>query len=216
MSAPAQPPTYAVVVPVKPPSRGKSRLVGIPGGAREELAAAFALDTVTSCLAARSVGAVLVATDDARFSAALAATGAPCIPDGASSDLNATLRQTAAEARRRWPAMRPVALCADLPALDPADLDAALTSPLLDARAAAFVADSDGIGTTLYSASWEGFDPRYGDGSRRAHLEAGAVEVTGALTTLRRDVDDLPGLQAAAALGVGAHTRRVLDTLGLF
>ena len=216
MSVPAHPPTYAVVVPVKPPARGKSRLVGIADGAREELAAAFALDTVTACLAAERVGAVLVATDDARFSAALAATGAPCIPDGDSSDLNATLRQTAAEARRRWPAMRPVALCADLPALDPADLDAALASPVLAGGVAGFVADAAGIGTTLYSASWEAFDPRYGEGSRRAHLDAGAVEVTGPLTTLRRDVDDLPDLQAAAAVGVGGHTRRVLDRLGLF
>lgn len=216
MSVPAHPPTYAVVVPVKPPARGKSRLVGIADGAREELAAAFALDTVTACLAAGRVGAVLVATDDARFSAALAATGAPCIPDGDSSDLNATLRQTAAEARRRWPAMRPVALCADLPALDPADLDAALGSPVLAGGAAGFVADAAGVGTTLYSASWEAFDPRYGEGSRLAHLDAGAVEVTGPLTTLRRDVDDLPDLQAAAALGVGGHTRRVLDRLGLF
>ncbi|WP_370039582.1 2-phospho-L-lactate guanylyltransferase [Nocardioides sp.] len=216
MSVPAHPPTYAVVVPVKPPARGKSRLVGIADGAREDLAAAFALDTVTACLAAERVGAVLVATDDARFSAALAATGAPCIPDGDSSDLNATLRQTAAEARRRWPAMRPVALCADLPALDPADLDAALGSPVLAGGVAGFVADAAGIGTTLYSASWEAFDPRYSEGSRLAHLDAGAVEVTGPLTTLRRDVDDLPDLQAAAALGVGGHTRRVLDRLGLF
>ncbi|WP_292604480.1 2-phospho-L-lactate guanylyltransferase [Nocardioides sp. REDSEA-S30_B4] len=216
MSVPAHPPTYAVVVPVKPPARGKSRLVGIADGAREELAAAFALDTVTACLAAAHVGAVLVATDDARFSAALAATGAPCIPDGDSSDLNATLRQTAAEARRRWPSMRPVALCADLPALDPADLDAALASPVLAGGVAGFVADAAGIGTTLYSASWEAFAPRYGEGSRLAHLDAGAVEVTGPLTTLRRDVDDVPDLQAAAALGVGTHTRRVLDALGLF
>lgn len=209
-------PTYAVVVPVKPPSRGKSRLVGLADGAREELAAAFALDTVTACLAARRVGAVLVATDDARFSAALAATGAPCIPDGDSSDLNATLRQTAAEARRRWPALRPVALCADLPALDPADLDTALEDPRISGGSAGFVADAAGIGTTLYSAPWEGFDPRYGEGSRLAHLDAGAVEVLGTLPTLRRDVDDLPDLQAAAALGVGEHTRRVLDVLGLF
>ena len=174
-------PTYAVVVPVKPPSRGKSRLVGLADGAREELAAAFALDTVTACLAARHVGAVLVATDD-----------------------------------RRWPALRPVALCADLPALDPADLDTALEDPRISGGSAGFVADAAGIGTTLYSAPWQGFDPRYGEGSRRAHLDAGAGEVLGALTTLRRDVDDLPDLQAAAALGVGEHTRRVLDVLGLF
>ena len=190
--------------------------MGVPDGAREELAAAFALDTVTACLAAQRVGAVLVATDDARFSAALAATGAPCIPDGDSSDLNATLRQTAAEARRRWPGMRPVALCADLPALDAADLDGALVDPALEGERPAFVADAARVGTTLYSAPWDLFEPRYGEGSRQAHLEAGAAEVTGPLTTLRRDVDDLPDLQVAAALGVGEHTRRVLDALGLF
>ena len=109
-----------------------------------------------------------------------------------------------------------MALCADLPALDPADLDTALEDPRISGGSAGFVADAAGIGTTLYSAPWQGFDPRYGEGSRRAHLDAGAGEVLGALTTLRRDVDDLPDLQAAAALGVGEHTRRVLDVLGLF
>ena len=85
----------------------------------------------------------------------------------------------------------------------------------LEARHRQF-ADAARVGTTLYSAPWDLFEPRYGEGSRQAHLEAGAAEVTGPLTTLRRDVDDLPDLQVAAALGVGEHTRRVLDALGLF
>ena len=45
-------PQYAVLVPVKPPAHGKSRLVGPPDDLRRELAAAFALDTVAACLAA--------------------------------------------------------------------------------------------------------------------------------------------------------------------
>lgn len=213
MSVPS-PRSYAVVLPVKPPARGKSRLVGVPDTTREELAAAFALDTVTACLAAELVAEVLVATDDARFSAALAATGAPCIPDGATADLNATLRQTAAEAHRRWPELQPVALCADLPALRTPDLDAALAS--VTTAAPTFVADAARVGTTLYTAGWREFAPRYGEGSRRAHLDAGAVELTGTLTSLRRDVDDLPDLRAAADLGVGEHTRAVLAALNLF
>jgi hypothetical protein len=75
------PPLYVVVLPVKPPHRGKSRLVGVPDEARVDLAAAFALDTVTACLATPRVEAVLVATDDARFSSPTApgaTSTAPC------------------------------------------------------------------------------------------------------------------------------------------
>lgn len=204
--------SFAVVLPVKPPVRGKSRLVGIPDDARVDLAAAFALDTVAACLGAALVPEVLVVTDDARFSSRLTAAGAPCIPDGASADLNETLRQAAAEARRRWPHLHPVALCADLPALVPADLDAALAQ----VGGTCFVADAAGVGTTMYAAPWDDFDPRYGGESRCAHLDAGARELSDALPSLRRDVDDLPDLQAASALGVGRHTRAVLDSLGLF
>ena len=51
------------------------------------------------------------------------------------------------------------------------------------------------------------FEPRFGAGSRAAHLEAGAVEIVGDLPTLRRDVDDAQALTEAVALGLGAHTR---------
>lgn len=210
------PPSYVVVLPVKPPHRGKSRLVGVPDEARVELAAAFALDTVTACLAAPRVEAVLVATDDARFSSALRAIGAPCIPDGTGGDLNGTLRETAAEARRRWPHLQPVTVCADLPCLRPEDLEAALREVEARGGGPAFVADAAGFGTSCYLAPHERFDPRFGGASRQAHLDAGAVEVTGAVRTLRRDVDDLLDLRAAADLGVGPHTRRVLDALALF
>jgi 2-phospho-L-lactate guanylyltransferase len=201
------------VVPVKPPARGKSRLVGLTDAQRRELAEAFALDTVGACLAAGSVGAVLVATDDAAFSAELARLGCPAIPDGVTSDLNAALRQAAAEAHRRWPTLTPVALCADLPALRAEDLDRALTSVV--AGEARFVADADGIGTTLYTASHDEFDPRFGVASRAAHLEGGAREISGELASLRRDVDDLADLRKAVALGVGPRTADVADGLGL-
>ncbi|MCW2765322.1 MAG: cofC [Nocardioides sp.] len=204
---------YAVVVPVKPPAHGKSRLVGLTDGQRRDLAGAFALDTVAACLAATSVGAVLVATDDATFSAELAGLGCPAIPDGVTSDLNAALRQAAAEARRRWPDLVPVALCADLPALRPEDLDGALAS--VAEGETRFVADAAGVGTTLYTAPYGEFDPRFGVESRAAHLDGGAGEITGPLTSLRRDVDDLADLREALALGVGARTAAVAEGLGL-
>ncbi|GCD91950.1 2-phospho-L-lactate guanylyltransferase [Nocardioides sp. LS1] len=195
---------YAVVVPVKPPARGKSRLVGLDDDRRRALAAAFALDTVTACLACAQVAEVLVVTDDAAFSAQLAALGCTAIPDGVTGDLNASLAQAAAESSRRWPVLQPVAICADLPALVPADLTVALSRVVPGTPC--FVADADGIGTTLYTAPLGLFEPRFGVESRAAHLELDATEIEGRLPTLRRDVDDLADLDAARALGLGRHT----------
>lgn len=195
---------HVVLVPVKPPAVGKSRLVGLPDDLRRELAVAFALDTVSACLATSGVDAVLAVTDDAAFSQRLAALGCEAVPDGVAGDLNACLRLAAAEAARRWPRLSPVAVCADLPALRPGDLGSALGA--LPARAASFVADAAGTGTTMYAASVDAFDPRFGPGSRVAHLEAGAVAVEGELASLRQDVDDLDDLHRVLRLGVGPHT----------
>jgi 2-phospho-L-lactate guanylyltransferase len=199
------PASYVVLLPVKPPSRGKSRLEVDPVR-RRALAAAFALDTARACLAAGPVHAVLAVTDDARFADDLRSAGCETIPDGVSDDLNESLRLAAAEARRRWPSSRPVAVCADLPSLRPGDLEAALqvADRLADP---AFVADDDGIGTTLYTAAYDVFEPRFGRGSRAAHLEDGCREIPGELSSLRRDVDDADGLATAVDLGLGAHTR---------
>ncbi len=195
---------YVALVPVKPPALGKSRLVGLADDERRALAAAFALDTVAACLAASSIAEVLVATDDAAFSVELAGLGAQTVPDGVAMDLNGTLRQSAAEARRRWPALVPVVVTADLPSLRAADLDDALGA--LSPGEAAYVADTDGLGTTLYTAPYEDFDPRFGPGSALAHDASGARPITAALPRLRRDVDDLSDLDEAMALGVGPRT----------
>lgn len=195
---------YVALVPVKPPALGKSRLVGFTDDERRALAAAFALDTVAACLAATAIAEVLVATDDASFSVELAALGAVTIPDGVAMDLNGTLRQSAAEARRRWPDLVPVAVTADLPAVRPEDLDAALSE--VEPGRASYAADTEGLGTTLYTAPHDAFEPRFGPGSALAHDATGAAPITAALPRLRRDVDDLADLAQALALGVGPRT----------
>lgn len=202
------PPRYAIVVPVKPPAIGKSRLVGLSDDDRRALARAFALDTVQAALAASLVGAVLVVTDDAFFSSELVTLGCEAIPDGVSLDLNGTLRQAAAEAVRRWPDLIPVALCADLPALDPADLDLALgeLTPGLAAGGTSYVADAERIGTTLYAAPLAAFEPQFGPASATVHAARGARGVEAAVATLRRDVDDLDDLHEAMTHGVGRRT----------
>ncbi len=203
---------YVAVVPVKPPTIGKSRILGPTDWQRRQLAEAFALDTVAACLSSDRVAQVLVATDDAAFSTKFAELGCATIPDGDTTDLNSALRQAVAEARRRWPAGTPVALCADLPSLNPADLDAALASV---GDGTAFVADAAGSGTTLYLAAYDAFDPQFGVDSRQRHLAAGAFEISGGLSTLRQDVDDLDDLRAALSLGVGAETSRLVDALSV-
>ncbi len=198
-----------LVVPVKPPAFGKSRL-DFPQAQRRELAEAFALDTVQAAAATPGVAAVLVVTDDFRLAGAMRDLGAEVMPDGASDDLNATLVQGAAEAVRRWPHAAPVALCADLPGLRPAELAEVLHDVLeqLEAGRAAFVRDRAGIGTTLYAAPADRFDPQFGSGSASRHSASGAVEVGSAAASVRTDVDDVADLGAALVGGVGPHTSR--------
>ena len=105
-----------------------------------------------------------------------------------------------------------MALCADLPALRSADLDAARARV---EKGPAFVADADSTGTTLYTASSAAFHPRFGEGSRAAHAGDGVRELVGEWPTLRRDVDDTAGLRAAVELGVGPATARALAGLEL-
>lgn len=194
---------FVVLVPVKPPARAKSRLEGLPDDRRTALATAFARDTVAAALATDGVAEVMVVTDDVPFALSLAGTGCHVLPDGVSGDLNASLVQAAAEARRRWPSHGVAALCADLPALRPRDLAAALGA----VAHPSYVTDHTGTGTSLYAVpAGADFVPRFGPGSARAHADSGAVALTGDLASLRLDVDDAGDLGRVLVLGVGTHT----------
>lgn len=198
------PAAYVVIVPVKPPAHGKSRLAELGDRERRDLAAAFAHDTLVACLAAAHVARVLVVSDDPDTTAHALALGCATTTDDGAVGLNSVLGRALGYAHDRWPELVPVALCSDLPALLPSDLDAALGA--LPAGAAAYVEDADGTGTVLYSAPFDRFEPAFGPASSAAHLAGGAAPVPGALASLRRDVDDLAGLQAAILLGVGPAT----------
>lgn len=196
---------FVILVPVKSPGAGKSRLVGVPD--RASLAAAFAKDMVRACLATYGVERVLVTTDDPAFAEVLTDHGAEVTADEAGS-LNAALEDAARVAASRWPDLRPVAVLADLPALHPRDLGAALA--VIAERAdddTSFVADAEGTGSVLFSAPAGRFHPSFGPASAAAHRASGAREIPGDLVTLRRDVDDAASLVAAELLGLGPATR---------
>lgn len=206
MSTPPPEHHYGIVVPVKPPSVAKSRLVGIGDALRRELVVAFAVDTINAAMAAPIVDVVLAVTDDHELALELSGLGAYVIPDGTADDLNASLAEAAAEVHRRWPGLWIGALCGDLPALRPDELSLVLAE--VPEERALFVADTQAVGTTLLAApSPELFIPHFGAGSHRAHLDAGAMEFElDDVPGLRRDVDTPADLTAAIKLGVGSRT----------
>lgn len=214
MSEPTSP-RFAVLVPVKPAVRAKSRLAPVGDEARRSLVTAMAADTVAAALRSPLVDVVMVVTDDYVLAGELAGLGASVMPDATTEDLNESLVQAAQEVHRRWPALRPVAMCADLPALDPAELTGALE--VAAAHRSAFVADTEGTGTTILAArDLTCFAPRFGAGSREAHARDGAHEIDEvAAPTLRRDVDTPADLAAALELGAGVRTTEAARGLRL-
>jgi 2-phospho-L-lactate/phosphoenolpyruvate guanylyltransferase len=202
------------VIPLKPLALAKSRLAPVTGDrVRPELALAFAADTVEAALNCPVVGNVAVVTDDPRAAAELAALGALIVPDLPRSGLNAALEHGARTVRAPRPAAPVAALNADLPALRPAELARTLTWAAHCPRA--FLADADGIGTTLLTAAGgTELRPRFGGPSRRAHSMSGAVEIPlDGVDSVRRDVDTAGDLAAALALGAGPRTAALAAAL---
>jgi len=213
--------SWSLVIPVKVLAQAKSRLTGLAGQRRAEFALAMAGDTVAAALRADTVAAVLVVTDDPEIRAIAAGLGAIVLADTPAGGLNQALTHGAAYSQDRWPERGRAGLAGDLPALRPHELTAALA--VAAQLPTAFVPDADGSGTTMYAAPpGAQFRPQFGPASRDRHLATGAVEIgTGKLGTgellaaadltgLRRDVDTIDGLRAAAKIGLGPRTAALL------
>jgi 2-phospho-L-lactate guanylyltransferase len=178
---------------VKGTAGAKSRL-----DASAELARAIALDTVEIAL---TVAPVVVVTD-AASATDFVDLGARVVDDpggGLNAAIAAGLKSVARESAM-------AILLGDHPALTSAELRDALAGASTVPRA--LVADAEGIGSALTTAMvGEAHSPRFGVGSRAAHVEAGYVELDGDWPGLRRDVDtaaDLDGLE------LGPRTRSAL------
>ncbi|MBQ1046753.1 2-phospho-L-lactate guanylyltransferase [Micromonospora sp. C72] len=196
---------WTVVMPVKRLGAAKSRLRGaLPGVPHEELALALAADTLRAARACPAVAGVLVVTDDARVRAAADAAGARVVADPGAG-LNAAFRHGAAAA---GPRAAVAGLTADLPALRPAELAAALRATQ---GVRGFVADAPGGGTVLLAApAGVPLAPQFGPGSAPAHAASGALPLAGDWPSLRRDVDTPADLATAAGLGLGPRTAALL------
>ncbi len=214
-----------LIVPVKSLTRAKSRLRGAADDglgdpvAHARLTLALARDTVAAAGAARRVARVLVISSDPRVGEVLTLEGAVVLPEGPERGLNSALRRAAWLVRRAG-SDRPVgALQADLPALRPGELDAALADALAVFAAGrayrAYCPDAVGAGTTLLvCAAHTELRPRFGGRSAAAHAAAGAAPLDGPWPGLRRDVDTVEDLRHAVDLGLGPATRAALHTTG--
>jgi 2-phospho-L-lactate guanylyltransferase len=206
---------WTVVVPLKPPQVGKSRLRPADRVnprrlvAHESIVLAFARDTLSAATRAPDVARVLLVCDRATAAAVLAGLDAGPAPievvlDDPPAGLNAALLAGEAVARASWPGDGVAALSADLPCLTPAALSAALTEARGHRRA--FVPDRPGEGTAMLCAGpGESLRPQFGVGSAAAHAASGAA-VLDAAPALRTDVDTLEDLLAALVVGVGPAT----------
>lgn len=203
----AAPLRWAVVVPVKGNPEGKTRLE-VGDGLRNRLAVAFGLDTVRAALSAESVRDVLVVCPP-DLAGGFAALGARVLTEQ-THGLNAALRRgiTATDGR-----LGRALLLGDVPALRPEALARALAAASAVPRA--MVPDAARTGTVLATARpGIAHRPRFGSGSRRAHLDAGYRELLlPDLASLRADVDTVADLTRVAALRAGPATAAALAAL---
>ncbi|MDF5753340.1 2-phospho-L-lactate guanylyltransferase [Spongiactinospora sp. TRM90649] len=199
---------WSLVVPVKTLVAAKTRLTEAAGPHRTALAVAIACDTVSAALLCPRVARVVVVTGDPQAAGPLRDVGGHVVDDP-QAGLNAALRRGAAEAVRLAPGDAVGALQADLPALRPAELDAALAAA--EDFEMSFVPDAAGVGTTFYGTlPGTPFTPGFGGESRARHLGRGAKELDrDDIPSVRRDVDTPADLADALSLGVGPRTAEV-------
>lgn len=201
---------WRIVVPVKPAASAKSRLVTTPAVDHEELARALAKDTLSAVLGLPCVRCFVV-TKDAAVASWATARGADVVADpgdGLDGAVRAGLATATSSPNHDDLTGGTGVLLGDLPSVRTEDLAAALSA--CAAAGVGYVPDHLGTGTVLLAAmDATRLVPSFGPGSAARHAR-GATAVGAHLTRLRLDVDTRADLEAATALGVGVHTRRVL------
>ena len=194
------------MLPVKHAEQAKSRLATPPGMDRARLARAIALDCLAAARACPVVDRLVVVTSDPVVGAAAGRLDE--LEDDPGTGLLGAVDAGVRRALAGRPAGPLAVLLADVPALRPDDLAAALNA--CRRYEAAFVPDLEGTGTVLLAATASvRLSPAFGPGSAARHETGGAVRLDLDLPSLRRDVDTWDALGQAIALGVGPATAAV-------
>lgn len=200
-----------LILAVKRLAAAKTRLAPIfSAPTREKLVLAMLVDTIAAAARVSSVRRITVVTPDDVAAAAAAELGADVLtdptPDGHPDPLNNAI--AAAERLVSESISNIVVLQGDLPALQTQELAEAIAAARLHERS--FVPDRLGTGTAALCAFGTALDPRFGFDSSARHRNSGAVELTGAWSGLRCDIDTPEDLAVARSLGLGPATGRAI------
>jgi 2-phospho-L-lactate guanylyltransferase len=216
---PIAPPAVWALVPVKPPSRAKTRLAGVLGpDERARLQVAMLEDVIRQLAAARSLaGIAIVSADDRIRTLALLRRCRVLAAEPPDGGLNGALAYGAEELRRTGADLI-VVVPADVPALDPAEIDLAVRTAMTE-HALVVVPDHKTSGTNALVfpvARMPEF--RFGDGSFLRHAtDAGAGQTRMLpLSSVAQDIDepaDLVALRRAFGAGAAPNTKRCLAGL---
>jgi 2-phospho-L-lactate guanylyltransferase len=185
--------SWVVVVPQKRLRRAKSRMSELSVMARRQLVVHMAETVVAFAADVPCVDRVFLLVEEAWPTADV-----PILRQRAGHGLNEALRDADAVVRRRWPRHHLAVLPADTAAGSAVELSAALD--LAAGHPRAVVADRQGTGTVLLTrAAGTPLAPRFGAGSRLAHVRNGAVDLTVSLDVpgLRCDLDTMQDLADA-------------------
>lgn len=211
------------ILPMKPPTVGKTRLAGqFDPSFRSELAEAMFADVLAALALSRMVERTLVVTADPGCAAAASAHGATAVEDpGCDSHSSAAslgARQAALDG-----ADRVLLVPGDCPALDPREVDS-LIGDRSPATGCSVVPDRHGTGTNALLISPPlAMTPSFGPGSHGRHLDlaadAGLPARSVAIPSLAFDVDtpeDLDFLveHLRASDAVAGATRALLARTG--
>jgi 2-phospho-L-lactate guanylyltransferase len=201
----------ALVIAVKRLSAAKTRLAPVfSATTRESVVLAMLIDTITAASAVRALRFVTVVTPDEAAADATRSLGARVLvdptPQGHRDPLNNAIAAAEAAVREQTPNI--IALQGDLPALQPQELEEAITAARQYPRS--FVGDRHGTGTSALFAFGVPLDPHFGSDSAQRHRHSGAIELTGPWPGLRCDIDTPDDLLVARRLGVGAATAQAI------
>ncbi|MBN1966964.1 MAG: 2-phospho-L-lactate guanylyltransferase [Anaerolineae bacterium] len=187
------------IVPVKPLNRAKSRLAPVLSPElRMQLATAMLRNTVSTLTQCLGISGIFVISRDTRALVIAREYGAKTVQESGTPELNAALER-ASRVIASWNAQASLVLPADLPLLNPSDLNQMLEDGRYH-RSAVIVPDKHEHGTNGLLLRPPGLIPYlFGNGSFRQHLEA--AEAAGATVNVCRSErltldldtpDDLP------------------------
>lgn len=190
----SMPERVAVVVLAKDAHTAKTRLT-VERSTRQQIAWCLAATTIRTALAARSVGDVYVVTSDQRIATDAEVAGACIVPEGAPLGMNRAATLGRRHAIDASPDSAIAIIVADLPDLEPDDLDQVIAE-FRERRRPMFVADHHGVGTTfLIAESHIQMGIAFGRGSAQRHQRLGYEPARRALRGLRVDLDTPEDLQ---------------------